>query len=192
MDIPPPGSIELLKKLVSFETVSSRSNLTLIEYVRDYLADLGIDSQVVFDEYGAKANLYATIGPSDVPGIMLSGHSDVVPVDNQDWSSDPFVAVARNDRLYGRGACDMKAFPAAILTLLPEFIQRGLKTPLHLALSYDEEVGCIGGAPSRTSTYFIARTSCTLYRRGTDEHVGWNQTQRETNIAMPCDGPRRA
>ena len=81
MDIPPPGSIELLKKLVSFETVSSRSNLTLIEFVRDYLADFGVDSQVVFDEYGAKANLYATIGPSDVPGIMLSGHSDVVPVD---------------------------------------------------------------------------------------------------------------
>jgi len=173
MDIPLPGSIELLKKLVSFETVSSRSNLTLIEFVRDYLADFGVDSQVVFDEYGAKANLYATIGPSDVPGIMLSGHSDVVPVDNQDWSSDPFVAVARNDRLYGRGVCDMKAFPAAVLTLLPEIIQRGLKTPLHLALSYDEEVGCIGGARlARQLTSSPVRPALCIVGEPTNMSVG--------------------
>ena len=134
----------MLKRLVAFDTTSRNSNLALIDWVRDYLADLGVESQTVYSEDGAKANLYATIGPDDKPGIMLSGHTDVVPVDGQDWDTDPFEIVEKDGRLYGRGTCDMKGFGAVVLALAPEFKRRNLKTPIHLAFSYDEEVGCIG------------------------------------------------
>lgn len=138
------SSIDMVRRLVGFDTTSRGSNLSLIEFVRDYLDRQGVASELVFDETGAKANLYATIGPTGVGGIMLSGHTDVVPVDGQDWHSDPFVVTAKDDRLFGRGTADMKSFLAVILALLPKIIGRPLLTPIHLAFSYDEEVGCRG------------------------------------------------
>ena len=138
------GAAEMLRRLVAFDTTSRNSNLELIDYVRGYLAGHGVESELVFDHGGAKANLYATIGPRDEGGIILSGHTDVVPVDDQDWDTDPWVVTERHGRLYGRGTCDMKGFVACCLALVPEFIERGLKAPIHLAFSYDEEVGCLG------------------------------------------------
>ena len=135
---------EMLARLVGFDTTSRNSNLVLIEFVRDYLDRLGVASELVFDDEGGKANLLATIGPAERPGLVLSGHTDVVPVDGQDWSSDPFRCSARDGRLYGRGTADMKGFVATALALVPEFLERKLLAPLHLALSYDEEVGCKG------------------------------------------------
>ncbi len=144
MPQPAIQSVEMVRRLVAFDTTSRGSNLALIDFVSDYLDGLGLASELVFDETGKKANLYATLGPAGVGGIMLSGHTDVVPVDGQDWHSDPFSLLAKDDRLYGRGTADMKSFLAAILTLLPELVGRKLKIPLHLAFSYDEEVGCRG------------------------------------------------
>lgn len=138
------SSREWIERLIAFPTVSRDSNLALIECVRDYLAGFGVASRLVYDERGVKANLYATIGPQDRPGIMLSGHTDVVPVDGQEWTSDPFKIVERDGRLYGRGASDMKSFLAIVLASVPMFLERPLKTPLHIAFSYDEEVGCLG------------------------------------------------
>ena len=132
----------MLARLVAFPTVSRDSNLALIEYVASYLAEHGVAAELVHSACGQKANLYATIGP-DVPGgVVLSGHTDVVPVDDQDWHSDPFDLVERDGRLYGRGTCDMKAFYAIALALIPDM--GSLRKPLHLALSYDEETGCLG------------------------------------------------
>ncbi|HUC61577.1 MAG TPA: acetylornithine deacetylase [Alphaproteobacteria bacterium] len=133
-----------IERLVAFPTVSKESNLGLIEHVRDYLAGLGVAARLVHDESGRKANLYATLGPEGRGGIMLSGHTDVVPVEGQDWTSDPFRVVERAGRLYGRGTSDMKSFIAVLLAAVPGLLRRDLKTPIHLALSYDEEVGCIG------------------------------------------------
>jgi acetylornithine deacetylase len=135
---------QMLDRLIGFDTTSRNSNLALIDFARDYLAGLGIASDLVFDDTGAKANLFATIGPPEVAGIVLSGHTDVVPVDGQDWSSDPFVCTRRDDRLYGRGTADMKGFIATALALVPEFRALPLAAPVHLALSFDEEVGCKG------------------------------------------------
>ena len=141
-----PGNktLSMIERLVAFDTTSHKSNLQLIEFVRDTLSELGVESVLVADETGAKANLFATAGPKDVPGILLSGHTDVVPVEGQDWHSDPFKVTRIEGRLHGRGTADMKSFIAVILALLPEFIERGLETPLHLAFSHDEEIGCVG------------------------------------------------
>jgi acetylornithine deacetylase len=136
--------VEMIGKLVSFDTTSRDSNLPLISFVADYLKDHGIHSTLIHDETGTKANLYATVGPKDVAGIVLSGHTDVVPVDGQPWDTDPFKVVEKGNRLYGRGTTDMKSFSAVALSLVPEFLKRPLKTPIHFALSYDEEVGCLG------------------------------------------------
>jgi acetylornithine deacetylase len=134
----------MIRKLVSFDTTSRNSNLALIDYVRDYLAGHGIEAEYVHDESGKKANLYATLGPADRGGLMLSGHTDVVPIDGQDWRSDPWTIVERDGRLYGRGACDMKSFVAVALAMVPEFKRQTLARPIHFAFSYDEEVGCLG------------------------------------------------
>jgi len=136
--------IEMARRLVAFDTTSRNSNLALIEFVRDYLDGHGVKSELVFNDTGAKANLFATIGPPDQGGILLSGHTDVVPVDDQDWHTDPFKLVEQDDRLYGRGSSDMKSFIAVLLTLIPELMTRKLRTPIHLSFSYDEEIGCIG------------------------------------------------
>jgi len=134
----------MIRKLVSFDTTSRNSNLQIIEFIRDYLASHGIDSRLVHDEGGKKANLYATLGPDDKPGIALSGHTDVVPIDGQEWSTDPWKVIERDGKLFGRGTCDMKGFIAVVLAMVPEFLARPLKTPIHLLFSYDEEVGCVG------------------------------------------------
>jgi len=133
---------ELLDQLVAFPTVSRDSNLPLIHFVRDYLQQYGVPSILVPNDEGTKANLYATIGPNEPGGVVLSGHTDVVPVDGQPWSTDPFTVTEKDGLLYGRGTCDMKAFIATALALLPEM--QSLQKPIHLALSYDEEVGCVG------------------------------------------------
>lgn len=137
-------SIEILQRLISFDTVCRTPNMDLIDYVRDYLAEAGIECRVLENEDGTNANLFATIGPTDRPGIMLSGHTDVVPVIGQDWSTDPFAMVERDGKLFGRGAADMKGFVACMLRIATLAAKRDLKTPLHIALSYDEEIGCIG------------------------------------------------
>ena len=144
MTAPTPASLELIRRLIAFDTTSRDSNLALIDFVRDYLKRLGINSQLVFDETGKKANLFATFGPDDKPGLILSGHTDVVPVDGQDWHTNPFDVTQKDGLLYGRGTCDMKSFIAVLLGMAPDFAKAKLKTPLHFAFSYDEEVGCIG------------------------------------------------
>lgn len=136
--------IEMTKRLVAFDTTSRNSNLALIEFVRDYLDGYEVTSELVYDASGAKANLYATIGEAERGGIMLSGHTDVVPIDDQDWHTDPFALTEKDDRLYGRGSADMKGFVATLLSLVPTLVQRKLREPIHLSFSYDEEIGCIG------------------------------------------------
>jgi acetylornithine deacetylase len=136
---------EMLAKLIAFDTVSSRSNLGLIHFIRDLLAERGIVVRVLAAPDGQpKANLWATIGPDKPGGIVLSGHTDVVPVEGQPWSSDPFTLRDGGDRYFGRGTCDMKGFIALCLALLPEMQKAPLTTPIHFAFSYDEEMGCLG------------------------------------------------
>jgi acetylornithine deacetylase len=138
----------LIQRLIAFDTTSRDSNLALLDWVRDYLADHGVFSTYTFDDERRKANLWATLpardGNTTTGGIVLSGHTDVVPVDGQPWDTDPFEATVRGDRVYGRGVTDMKSFSATGLALVPELLRRGLRRPVHFALSYDEEVGCIG------------------------------------------------
>ena len=134
----------MIARLVAFDTVSSKSNLPLIEDVKAYLAEHGVECHLVPNKDGTKANLYATVGPNVAGGVVLSGHTDVVPVDDQDWSTDPFEVVEKDGRLYGRGTCDMKGFCAIALALVPEMLAADLKRPIHLAFSYDEELGCLG------------------------------------------------
>jgi acetylornithine deacetylase len=138
---------ELLANLIAFDTVSDRSNLPLISYIEQYLASFGIVGRRIPDETGQKAALWVTIGPEDRPGMVLSGHTDVVPVAGQDWSSDPFTLRERDGKLYGRGTTDMKGFVAVCLAMVPEMARAKLATPIHLAISYDEEVGCTGVRP---------------------------------------------
>lgn len=139
-----PSSREILADLIAFDTTSRESNLALIDYVRDYLSGLGIASELIFNAERSKANLLARLGPEGAGGVMLSGHSDVVPVDGQPWILPPFQLTERDGRLYGRGTADMKGFIACVLASLPTFLERPLRLPLHLAISYDEEVGCLG------------------------------------------------
>jgi acetylornithine deacetylase len=136
-------SIDMIGRLVAFPTVSRDSNLELIDFVREALGPYGADVRLTFDDERCKANLFATLGPRGSGGLVLSGHTDVVPVEGQAWDTDPFALVQKEGRLYGRGTSDMKSFVAIALALLPEFVSR-LNRPLHLALSYDEEVGCLG------------------------------------------------
>lgn len=138
---------ELIDILISYDTTSRESNLDLISFVQNYLKGWGIDSILIPNEDGSKANLYATVGPQDRGGIVLSGHTDVVPVDGQNWSTDPFKIAERDGKLFGRGTCDMKAFIAIGLAKVPELVKRPISTPIHFALSYDEEVGCLGVVP---------------------------------------------
>lgn len=136
--------VEILHRLLGFPTVSRDSNLPLIDWVRNYLADLGIESQLVTNTEGTKSNLFATVGPLAPGGLVLSGHTDVVPVDDQAWNSDPFELTARGARLYGRGTSDMKGFIAAALARVPVWRESRLRRPVHLMFSYDEEIGCLG------------------------------------------------
>ncbi|MHA1108994.1 MAG: acetylornithine deacetylase [Alphaproteobacteria bacterium] len=134
----------MIARLVEFDTVSANSNLALIDFVTDYLSGHGVACRLFRNDAGDKANLYATLGPDGPGGIVLSGHTDVVPVAGQDWRTDPFRLIEKAGRLYGRGSCDMKGFIGAALALVPEFLAAPPRTPVHLALSYDEELGCRG------------------------------------------------
>ena len=138
------SSRDILARLIAFDTVSRNSNLALIKYIQDYLAGLGVEAELFFDEAGGKANLFATLGPRDRGGVCLSGHTDVVPVDGQNWSVPPFELTENDGRLYGRGTADMKGYIACVLAAVPAFLAQPLRVPLHLAFSYDEEVGCLG------------------------------------------------
>jgi acetylornithine deacetylase len=138
------SSREILQKLVGFDTVSAKSNLELITWVRDYLNGYGIDSELIYDAAKNKANLHAILGPQDKPGVVLSGHTDVVPVEGQAWDSDPFTLREHDGLLHGRGTCDMKGFIAVALSRVPFIVKRPLATPIHFAFSYDEELGCLG------------------------------------------------
>ncbi|KZB55655.1 acetylornithine deacetylase [Thalassospira xiamenensis] len=142
--MPSEATLDWLAKLISHPSVSLTPNLALIEQAQGYLEDLGYLCAIVFDETKSKANLYATIGPAVDGGVILSGHSDVVPVEGQNWASDPFTTNIRGDRLYGRGACDMKGFLACLLAKAETFKNADLRVPIHLAFTYDEEVGCLG------------------------------------------------
>lgn len=142
--VPSQRSIDMIERLIGFDTTSYRSNLHFIDFAADHLRSLGADIRLTYDDSRGKANLFATLGPADRPGIVLSGHSDVVPVDGQDWTSDPFNVRQAENRLYGRGTADMKSFIALCLALAPDFAACRLSQPVHFAFSYDEEVGCIG------------------------------------------------
>lgn len=137
-------SIDILRRLIAFPTVSQDSNLALITYVAELLSAHGVASRIIHNEDGRKANLFATVGPAETSGVMLSGHTDVVPVDGQSWTVPPFEMTERDGRLHGRGAADMKGFVACALAAALRASRMALKTPLHLAFSYDEEIGCIG------------------------------------------------
>jgi acetylornithine deacetylase len=141
------SAIEILARLVAFDTTSHKSNRDLVAYVEAYLTEHGVAYELVPTADGEKASLFATIGPADVPGIGLSGHTDVVPAEPAEWTSDPFMMREEEGRLYGRGTADMKGYLACVLAMVPEFKRRALKTPLHILFSYDEEVGCTGVRP---------------------------------------------
>ena len=144
MPNPSAEVLETIDRAISFSTVSRESNLALIEWARAKLESLGARCRLTFDSERNKANLFATLGPDTTGGVVLSGHTDVVPVEGQQWDTDPFRAEFQGDRIYGRGTSDMKGFVATALALAPEFVSSGLRQPLHFAFSYDEEIGCIG------------------------------------------------
>ena len=140
----PLNSEQILTRLIGFDTTSTTSNLDLIDFVRNYLDDYSVTSHLVHNDDKTCANLYATIGPHDIGGVMLSGHTDVVPTVGQNWNSDPYQLKADDHLFYGRGSCDMKGFIACTLAGVPEMVKQSLRTPVHLAFSYDEEIGCVG------------------------------------------------
>ncbi|HCQ63676.1 MAG TPA: acetylornithine deacetylase [Rhodobacteraceae bacterium] len=137
-------ALDILAKLVSFPTVSNTSNLALVDWVEDYLAAHGVRAHRIYNDEGTKAALYANVGPEVEGGVVLSGHTDVVPVEGQPWDTDPFTLTQKDGRLYGRGTCDMKGFDAIALAAVPKALKAGVRRPLQIALSYDEEVGCLG------------------------------------------------
>ncbi len=137
-------TVDLLTELINMPTISADSNLDLIEYVGKVLQPLDADIELTYDEEANKANLFATLGPRIEGGIVLSGHTDVVPVEGQPWTVDPFDAITSRGRIYGRGACDMKGFIACVLAMAPAFYRADLKRPVHFAFSFDEETGCLG------------------------------------------------
>lgn len=141
-DIQP--QLDWIERLVAFDTTSSKSNLDLIDDVEAYLKGAGAETFRVYDDDGMKANLYALVGPKVEGGVVLSGHTDVVPVEGQDWATDPFAVTEKDSRLYGRGVADMKSFSAIALSLVPDMMSAGLKRPVIFALSYDEEIGLLG------------------------------------------------
>ncbi len=175
---------DLMEKLVGFPTVSSQSNLALIDFVEGYLADLGVAATRVPDPTGRKAALYAHIGPEIAGGVVLSGHTDVVPVVGQAWDTDPFTVTEKDGKLYGRGTCDMKGFDALALSAVPLALERGIKRPLQIALSYDEEIGCLGAPPMidhmlshglpRADTVIVGEPSMMQVVTGHKGGIGWD------------------
>lgn len=138
------ASLDMIRALIEMPTVSRDSNLALIEYIKGYLEGLGVETHLFHSDDRRKASLYATIGPKDRPGIMLAGHTDVVPVDGQEWTVDPWRLTERDGKLLGRGVCDMKGFVAVALAFAPEFLRRKSKIPIHYGFTFDEEVSRVG------------------------------------------------
>jgi acetylornithine deacetylase len=166
-----PDSLAILERLIAFPTVSRDSNMGLIGYAREQLSAVGVASRLIANAEGSKANLFATIGPPDQAGVILSGHTDVVPVDGQHWSSDPFTLREAGGRLYGRGAADMKAFLACALHAALTAAEKPLVRPLHLAFSYDEEVGCLGVRDMLPVVADIARPVCCIVGEPTSMQI---------------------
>lgn len=137
-------TLDILRTLIGFDTTSANSNLELMAFIQHYLQQLGVESQLVYNQEESKANLYATLGPADKPGVTLSGHTDTVPVTGQHWTRPPHELTEDGGCYYGRGTADMKTFIAVVLAAVPEMLTRELHTPIHLAFSYDEEIGCLG------------------------------------------------
>jgi len=138
------NSLKILERLISFDTTSRKSNLDCIDFIRSHLSEFGIKSELSFNDEKTKANLLATLGPAEHPGVLLAGHTDVVPIDGQGWKTNPFRMHEHDGRLYGRGTADMKGFLAITLALVPELLEIASSAPIHLAFTYDEEVGCLG------------------------------------------------
>jgi acetylornithine deacetylase len=192
-------TLDILARLIAFDTTSRNSNLELIAWVEDFLAARGIASKRVLDADGAKANLYALIGPEVEGGVVLSGHTDVVPVDGQPWTSDPWVLTERDGKLYGRGTADMKSFLALALAHVDAARAATLKAPIILAFSYDEEVGCLG-APSLIADMqgLVPRPSAVIVGEPTSMKVvsGHKSVRgfrvevigREAHSSLPDDG----
>ena len=164
MNPPLASALDILERLIAFDSRSSESNLPLVEYVRGLLHGYGIESTLVPDASGTKANLYATIGPRDKPGLCLSGHTDVVPAAGQPWTVPAFEMTRAADRVLGRGVADMKGFLAVVLAMVPRFIDATRQTPVHVAFSYDEEVGCLGvrGLLSRLKDAPVRPLACII------------------------------
>ncbi len=175
---------ELMDKLISFPTVSRDSNLALVDFVESYLSGVGVDSVRVPNADGTKAALYAHVGPMVDGGVVLSGHTDVVPVDGQDWDTDPFTVTEKDGKYFGRGTCDMKGFDALALSAVPLALTRGLSRPLQIALSYDEEIGCLGAPPMidhmvahgmpRADTVIVGEPSMMQVVTGHKGGIGWD------------------
>ena len=167
-----PETREMIERLVGFDTTSAKSNLALIDFAQHYLESRGARCRRTLNAEASKANLFASLGPAAPGGVVLSGHSDVVPVDGQPWDSDPFRVVERDGRLYGRGTADMKSFLATALALVPEFQAQPLRRPIHIALSYDEEVGCTGvGAMLRDITENLPAPEMVIVGEPTDMRI---------------------
>lgn len=199
---------EILRDLIAFPTVSSEPNRALIDYCADLLKSIGADISLIEDADGRKANLYATVGPIDKPGVLLSGHTDVVPIDGQDWTVPVFEMTEKDGRLFGRGTTDMKGFVASSLSMALKAGTSDLKTPLHLALSYDEEIGCVGvhsmlemlaAAPFRPSFCIVGeptsmmvatghkgKTACDVSCTGREAHSALAPTALNA-IHLACD-----
>lgn len=177
---------EILATLIGFDTVSHKSNLDLIAWVEGYLEGHGVASHRVYDETGEKANLIATIGATDAPGIILSGHVDVVPVEGQPWSTDPFEATVIDGKMYGRGSSDMKGFCACVLAAVPQMVAADLTTPLHIVLSYDEEVGCIGvrGAIREIADWPVRPRACIVGEPTMMQVVIGHKTKRSIRVTV--------
>ena len=162
------STVEILSALIGFPSVSSGSNLDIISWIEDYLAQHDVPSRRIPDKTGTKASILATIGPAERAGVVLSAHTDVVPVEGQGWSSPPFTATRRDDRIVGRGATDMKGFIACVLAHVPQFKAAATATPVHIALSYDEEVGCLGVPDLIEDIGRHAGQASTVHRRRAD------------------------
>lgn len=158
------NSVQLLKQLIEFDTTSYKSNLELIYFVQNLLESQNIDVKIQKNQLNNKACLFASVGPKDVSGILLSGHTDVVPVDGQNWHSDPFCALEKDGKIFGRGTADMKGFIACAIHMMLQASQKTLNQPLHLCLSYDEEIGCIGVRDilGHLSEYMVSPMCCVI------------------------------
>ena len=144
---------KILEKLVSFPVLGGESNLSIIHWIKEYIESHGVEANLLFNEEQNKASLHCRIGPAVDGGVILSGHTDVVPVEGQEWHTDPFALIDKGDgKLYGRGSCDMKGFIACCLHALPQMVEVQLETPIYFAFSYDEEVGCLAG-PELAKTF---------------------------------------